>query len=62
MVETIIDADDCNERMDWTTDDIDGKIVKDLRSELKRQALKVRGLKAELQERLRSHFRDWHGL
>ena len=62
MVGTIIDADDCSERLDWTMDDIDGKIVKDLRTELKRHTLKVKRLKAELQERLRSHFRDWHGL
>ena len=62
MVGTNIEADDCNGRLDWTMADMDGKIVKDLRTELKRHALKVKGLKAELQERLRSHFRDWHGL
>lgn len=39
------DADDCNARMHWTMTDNDGKMVKDLRTETKRHALQVKGLK-----------------
>ena len=53
-------ADVCRAQQAWTISAIDDHKVVDLKAELKKHSEKVKGLKAELQSRLRAHYRQYH--
>ena len=51
---------ECSVEPEWEEEDIEDMRVKELGPELKRHKLKVGGLKAEKQQRLREHYMRAH--
>ncbi len=53
-------ANACRVKQLWTINELNDQIVADLKAEMKRHQLRLKGKKAELQERLRTHYRQHH--